>query len=559
MKTITFYSYKGGVGRTLAMSNIAKRLSEFGKKVCLLDFDLEAPGLHYKFRKNLDKTIIKNGIVDYIYEFSENSYRPDSLSDYVTKIKFQNKNLKDIDLIAAGNTESKSYWRNLSSINWNDLFYKENSQGIAFFIDLKERIKEELKPDFLLIDSRTGITDISGITMSILADEIVLLAANNKENLEGTKQIINTLTIPENSFIEGIPKLNVVLSRIPYSSDPKEKFRIHNVKNRAFREVNNYLKKNENENFKLEKIFIIHSDPELELEEKFKIGYEHDRQDLDKNKPPIAIDYLELFQELTKDVLTESERERFSTLRRVKVLIEQARVATNSSTKIKLLKTAIDLNPKSNQAYKNLAGVYYDNGDYSESLETINKALKINPNNLDYLYIKGIALKELDEEKVNAEAIEIFSSILKNDKRHLGSLIQMGLFYHKKNEISKALEYEENVIKYHPEYDNGYNSISDSYRKIGKYEIALDHIYKALEINPQSPYANTTLAEIHAHLGNDREFYKNLELAFNFGLNSEVFQSVIDEEEVYIQFYDNKKFLDVLDKYNIKIDFPKEG
>ena len=47
MKTITFYSYKGGVGRTLALANIAKRLSEFGKKVCLIDFDLEAPGLHH--------------------------------------------------------------------------------------------------------------------------------------------------------------------------------------------------------------------------------------------------------------------------------------------------------------------------------------------------------------------------------------------------------------------------------------------------------------------------------------------------------------------------------
>ena len=68
MKTITFYSYKGGVGRSLALANIATRLAEFGKKVCLLDFDLEAPGLHYKFSTLLSnqKKEIKNGIVDYI-------------------------------------------------------------------------------------------------------------------------------------------------------------------------------------------------------------------------------------------------------------------------------------------------------------------------------------------------------------------------------------------------------------------------------------------------------------------------------------------------------------
>ena len=48
MKTFTFYSYKGGVGRTLALVNVANRLVEFGKKVCILDFDLEAPGLQSK-------------------------------------------------------------------------------------------------------------------------------------------------------------------------------------------------------------------------------------------------------------------------------------------------------------------------------------------------------------------------------------------------------------------------------------------------------------------------------------------------------------------------------
>ncbi|MCJ7630864.1 AAA family ATPase, partial [Candidatus Bathyarchaeota archaeon] len=49
METITFYSYKGGVGRTLALANVAMYLTRFGQKVCIMDFDLEAPGLHYKF------------------------------------------------------------------------------------------------------------------------------------------------------------------------------------------------------------------------------------------------------------------------------------------------------------------------------------------------------------------------------------------------------------------------------------------------------------------------------------------------------------------------------
>ena len=43
METITFHSYRGGVGKTLLSVNTAFKLSELGKKVCLVDFDLRAP------------------------------------------------------------------------------------------------------------------------------------------------------------------------------------------------------------------------------------------------------------------------------------------------------------------------------------------------------------------------------------------------------------------------------------------------------------------------------------------------------------------------------------
>ena len=49
MRTITFYSYKGGVGRSLLVANVATYLATLGKRVFAIDFDLEAPGLHYKF------------------------------------------------------------------------------------------------------------------------------------------------------------------------------------------------------------------------------------------------------------------------------------------------------------------------------------------------------------------------------------------------------------------------------------------------------------------------------------------------------------------------------
>lgn len=42
----TFYSYKGGVGRTTLLANVGAILARRGRRVVLWDLDLEAPGMH---------------------------------------------------------------------------------------------------------------------------------------------------------------------------------------------------------------------------------------------------------------------------------------------------------------------------------------------------------------------------------------------------------------------------------------------------------------------------------------------------------------------------------
>lgn len=53
-RIITFYSYKGGTGRSMAMANVAWLLAFQGKRVLTIDWDLEAPGLHRYLHPYLD-------------------------------------------------------------------------------------------------------------------------------------------------------------------------------------------------------------------------------------------------------------------------------------------------------------------------------------------------------------------------------------------------------------------------------------------------------------------------------------------------------------------------
>jgi len=135
--------------------------------VCLLDFDLEAPGLHYKFSSYLRGERIEKGIVDYIYQFSNKGVLANDISNFSYEFTTPGAS-KSITLIPAGSVDTSDYWKKLSSINWYDLLY-ENASGLSFLLDLKEKIKKEINPDYLLIDSRTGISEISGITLSVLA------------------------------------------------------------------------------------------------------------------------------------------------------------------------------------------------------------------------------------------------------------------------------------------------------------------------------------------------------------------------------------------------------
>ena len=57
-QVVTFYSYKGGTGRTMALANVAWILAANGREVLALDWDLESPGLHRFFHPFLDAGVI---------------------------------------------------------------------------------------------------------------------------------------------------------------------------------------------------------------------------------------------------------------------------------------------------------------------------------------------------------------------------------------------------------------------------------------------------------------------------------------------------------------------
>ncbi len=186
MFVVTFYSYKGGVGRTSALMNCGHRLAAMGKRVFVIDFDLEAPGIDsFDFSQS---DTARPGLVEYIAKFMDsNDVAP--LDEFVFKISDTSVD-GSIFMMPAGRKD-ENYQIALSRLDWKVL-YKQKS-GFLFVENLKAAIRDKYAPDYVLIDSRTGLTDVSGICTLQLPDLVVLLFSLNNQNVRGTAQIYNSI------------------------------------------------------------------------------------------------------------------------------------------------------------------------------------------------------------------------------------------------------------------------------------------------------------------------------------------------------------------------------
>jgi MinD-like ATPase involved in chromosome partitioning or flagellar assembly/tetratricopeptide (TPR) repeat protein len=233
--TITFYSFKGGVGRTMAMVNVGLELVRRGRRVLLVDFDLVAPGLTtYKaLRQQADHP----GVVEYVTEYMSKRASP-VVSHFIYSVDLAHipghrKGLKtrnarpaakhpestgQLWVMPAGKGDA-GYGADLARINWNSLY--ENLDGYLFFEDTKLQWQETIKPDYVLIDSRTGHTDMGGICTRQLADAVVLLFTPNEQNLAGLKSVCDDIRREETEGLKKKIRLHFVAANVSDLDDEK--------------------------------------------------------------------------------------------------------------------------------------------------------------------------------------------------------------------------------------------------------------------------------------------------------------------------------------------------
>jgi len=191
-KRVVFYSYKGGVGRTTALIHAGFHLARNGKRVALVDMDVEAPGLH-RLLPRTDGVETHLGLVDYLWErqvkpsedvggklttalvsagSTDKTGIAYAVEDPVTRAQ--------VYVVPAGSA-SRDYVQRLGTLSYRDVCSRSDDAWSQF----EQELKDQLDPEIVLVDARTGLGEWGGLSLLRLADEACIVMFPSEQNVEG--------------------------------------------------------------------------------------------------------------------------------------------------------------------------------------------------------------------------------------------------------------------------------------------------------------------------------------------------------------------------------------
>lgn len=183
---LVFYSFKGGVGRSTALASFAIQRARVGERVVVIDFDLDAPGVGVLLAADSSGTTASWGVLDYLLE---RPYDSVDLRDYYHACRQSAVTQAGEILVFPAGRLNGDYLGKLARVD----FEMPVGDTAGPLVQLLHQVRDELQPDWIFLDTRTGLSESSGLLLGGLAHLHVLFGTSSEQSWQGLRVIIDRL------------------------------------------------------------------------------------------------------------------------------------------------------------------------------------------------------------------------------------------------------------------------------------------------------------------------------------------------------------------------------
>ena len=206
---VSFFSFKGGVGRTTTLVATALTLARHGHRVAVVDLDLESPGISTFFWPDTEDS--PPGVIDYLLEknIQGKNWKLEDHLQYVKDPKLlgdtkKSLPIKSLPILSAGNVDN-NYLEKLARLDCQNFLNVNNPLQKTWSDMFKELNEAAGKLDFILLDTRTGFHDLGGLAIAEFSHAAVIFGTQSRQSWAGLTHVIRRLAKP--SAPEPLPLL----------------------------------------------------------------------------------------------------------------------------------------------------------------------------------------------------------------------------------------------------------------------------------------------------------------------------------------------------------------
>src|SRR5258708_2828808 len=194
------------------------------------------------------------------------------------------------------------------------------------------------------------------------------------------------------------------------------------------------------------------------------------------------------------------------------VLYHTAKVYGNSA--FRAMETLAKVAPASVWRHQAAAEVYESQGVYESALAEYRQVLTLDPNRPGIHYRIGRTLLARSHQMTAPEdivlALKEFEQEFQMDPTNANAAYEIGDIHRQEGRFDLALHFFDVALKSYPDFEEAHTGMASVLMSMKKQEEALNHLQRAIALNPEDEVAWYRLAQVQKALGNSAEQQKAL-------------------------------------------------